>query len=136
MVLLVSFMVLFPNGLKAECDDSIETIEIMIVKEAIKQGISVDLALAVARVESNFNPKAKGTKGEIGLYQIMPYHTKLNLWDVKTNIKFGIYLLKQFSIKCADMGNYWVICFNNGVNRRPKYPNLHPYYQRILWALK
>ena len=35
-------------------------------------GVPVDLAHAVVRVESNFNPKARGSAGEIGLMQIKP----------------------------------------------------------------
>ena len=42
-------------------------------EEASKEtGIPVDLLLAQARQESSFNPNAKGTAGEIGLFQIKP----------------------------------------------------------------
>lgn len=130
-------MVLYAHGVKADdCDD---TIEIMIAREAIIQGVSVDLALAVAEVESGFIPTAVGKKGEIGLFQIMPYHAShangKSLHDIKSNIKVGVWLLKVSLDKCADMGKYAVICYNNGVNRRPKYPYLNNYYLKIAKAM-
>lgn len=140
-------MALSPCGLKAEdCDDTIET---LIAKEAIKQHVSVDLALAVAKIESGLNPMAVGKKGEIGLFQVMPYHYSLvhgktkdaikdtiktrydALHDIRTNIRIGISLLKKMSIQCADMGPYWVICYNQGLKKRPKHPFEHPYYRKI-----
>jgi soluble lytic murein transglycosylase-like protein len=35
-------------------------------------GIDPLISISVIDVESKFNPKAVGTKGEIGLFQIMP----------------------------------------------------------------
>lgn len=65
---------------------------------AKKHGIPSTLAHAVVRVESNFNPKARGRAGEIGLMQIklatarmMGYRgSKKDLYDPETNIKFGM----------------------------------------------
>ncbi|MBO9628315.1 MAG: lytic transglycosylase domain-containing protein [Shinella sp.] len=61
-------------------------------------GVPVDLAHAVVRVESNFNPKARGSAGEIGLMQIKPATARMmgyrgtakGLFDPETNIKFGM----------------------------------------------
>ena len=39
---------------------------------AKQYGVPVDLAHAVIKVESNFNPKARGSAGEVGLMQIKP----------------------------------------------------------------
>jgi soluble lytic murein transglycosylase-like protein len=44
----------------------------IITKYAKSYGVPVDLAHAVVRVESNFNPKARGSAGEVGLMQIKP----------------------------------------------------------------
>ena len=57
-----------------------------------------NLAHAVVSVESNFNPKARGRAGEIGLMQIklatarlMGYRgSKKGLYDPETNIKYGM----------------------------------------------
>jgi soluble lytic murein transglycosylase-like protein len=50
------------------------------------------------RVESNFNPRARGSAGEIGLMQIKPATARMmgyrggakGLYDPETNIKFGM----------------------------------------------
>lgn len=103
-----------------------------IAAEAVKQGVNPQLAIAIAITESGLNPYAKGSKGEIGLFQIMPYHYATHqLYDINTNIRIGILLLKRFQQQCSDMGNYWVICYNQGPKRRPRYPHLHPYYKQV-----
>jgi len=65
---------------------------------ATAYGVPVDLAHAVVRVESNFNPRARGSAGEIGLMQIKPATARMmgyrggakGLYDPETNIKFGM----------------------------------------------
>ena len=70
-----------------------------LIKSYAKQyGVPVDLAHAVVKVESNFNPKARGSAGEIGLMQIKPATARMmgysgsskGLYDPETNIKFGM----------------------------------------------
>lgn len=112
-------------------------IETLVIAEAVKQGLDPQLALAIAKTESSLNPNAIGSKGEIGVFQIMPFNAPhIALFDPKENIRVGILLLRRNKIQCADMGQYWVVCFNNGVNRRPKYPYLHPYYKRVIASLR
>jgi len=70
----------------------------LINKYAAQYDVPVALAQAVVRVESNFNPKARGSAGEIGLMQIKPATarmmgysgTKKGLFDPETNIKYGM----------------------------------------------
>ncbi|MGD9476196.1 lytic transglycosylase domain-containing protein [Shinella sp. G-2] len=70
----------------------------MIQTYAKAYGVPVDLAHAVVRVESNFNPRARGSAGEIGLMQIKPATARMmgyrgsskGLYDPETNIKFGM----------------------------------------------
>ncbi len=65
---------------------------------AKEYGVPVDLAHAVVKVESNFNPKARGSAGEVGLMQIKPATARMmgysgskkGLFDPETNIKFGM----------------------------------------------
>lgn len=106
-------------------------------QEAVMQGVDPNIAVAVAKVESNLNPKARGKRGEIGLYQIMPYHAKgRNLWNTYQNIHFGILLLKKAEIGCGkDMPQSWIVCYNNGMHRRPRHPLLHPYYRKVMEAM-
>ena len=70
-----------------------------LIKSYAKQyGVPIDLAHAIVKVESNFNPKARGSAGEIGLMQIKPATARMmgysgsskGLYDPETNIKFGM----------------------------------------------
>lgn len=104
--------------------------------EAIRQGVDPDIAVAVAKVESNFNPKMLGKKGEIGMFQIMPYHAKgQNLWELKSNIKTAIFLMKKCGIKGLENSRA-IICYNQGPHRHPRHPLLHPYYRKVMEAMK
>ena len=70
----------------------------LISKYAREYGVPVSLANAVVRIESNFNPKARGAAGEVGLMQIKPATARSmgyggsvkGLYDPETNIRFGM----------------------------------------------
>lgn len=70
----------------------------LINRYARKHGVPANLAHAIVRVESNFNPKARGRAGEVGLMQIklgtarlMGYRgSRKGLYDPETNIKYGM----------------------------------------------
>ncbi|AEG04916.1 transglycosylase SLT domain-containing protein [Sinorhizobium meliloti WSM1022] len=76
---------------------------ILIQSYAKQYGIPADLAHAIVEVESNFNAKARGSAGEVGLMQIKPATARMmgytgsikELYEPETNIKFGMkYLAK------------------------------------------
>ncbi|MBA5777819.1 transglycosylase SLT domain-containing protein [Stappia sp. F7233] len=79
------------GGRAAMYDDIITT-------TAKKHGIPAELAHAIVKVESNYNPKAKGRAGEIGLMQIKPATARgmgykgaaSGLYDPKTNLEWGM----------------------------------------------
>lgn len=48
----------------------------LVSREALRFGLDPSFVMAIISVESNFNPKARGSKGEIGLMQIMPFNAK------------------------------------------------------------
>ena len=84
------------KGSKAEVADS--KYSNLINRYARKHGVPSNLAHAIVRVESNFNPKARGRAGEVGLMQIklatarlMGYRgSRKGLYDPETNIKYGM----------------------------------------------
>lgn len=126
-------MGLLSIGLRANA----QSIEQKILMQAHKEGINPKLALAIAKTESNLNPKARGSKGEIGLFQIMPKtYPGVYLVDTDKNIKYGVKLLAKYKKQCKDMGDAWFVCYNNGPNRRPRYPYWHPYYKRVMFAMR
>ena len=79
---------------------STEQIKQMIIAEAKKQGVDPNLALAVAKQESSFNPNArnvnKGDNGvDEGVFQINnKWHKLKNPYDPVENISYGIKHLK------------------------------------------
>ncbi|GAC1499932.1 MAG: hypothetical protein NVS1B10_03140 [Candidatus Saccharimonadales bacterium] len=108
-----------------------------ITLEAVRQGVNPQLAYAVAVVESGLNIRAVGSRGEKGLFQLMPRtRNKKALVDWKENIKEGISQLRDWSTTCPTKENYtYVICYNQG-NRHPKFPYLHPYYLKVMQAMR
>ncbi len=75
----------------------------LVGKYARAAGVPVALALAVVEVESNFNPRARGRAGEIGLMQIKPataraigYRGSLKaLYNPETNLAWGMKYLAE-----------------------------------------
>ncbi len=72
-------------------------------REAEKYDMPSALADAVMRVESNYNPRAAGAAGEVGLMQVMPPTARMlghkgtleELADPETNIRLGVAYLGQ-----------------------------------------
>lgn len=103
-----------------------------IIQEATRQGIDPKLALAVAKVESNLNPEARGAIGEIGLFQIHPKYAIPAVYHPEGNIRYGIQQLVYWQKNCPV--KEFVICYNQGF-RKPKYPQLHPYFKKVMSAM-
>ena len=84
-------------------DFSTNKYSVLIAKYAQQYDVPVALAHAVVRVESNYNPNARGSAGEVGLMQIKPATarmmgysgTKKGLFDPETNIKYGMKYLSM-----------------------------------------
>jgi soluble lytic murein transglycosylase-like protein len=70
----------------------------LIRKAAAKHGVPVKIAKAVVEVESNFNARARGRAGEVGLMQIKPTTARgigyrgptRALYDPATNLEWGM----------------------------------------------
>lgn len=70
----------------------------IIADTAFRYGVPVEIALAVAKRESNFNQAARGTSGEWGIYQLMPGTAQelgVDPRDTYQNIDGGIRYLRQ-----------------------------------------
>jgi len=96
----------------------------MVIEEATSRGVPPSLALAVARVESNFEAMALSPVGARGVMQLMPktardvFGVRENeLWNARLNIKLGIDFLAQLY---AQYGNRWDLAlshYNGGTLR-------------------
>jgi len=77
-------------------------IQRMIIEEARNSRVPPALALALAKVESNFQPQAVSSAGARGVMQIMPKTARdvfgvheNELWDARLNIQLGLDYLDQ-----------------------------------------
>ena len=87
-----------------------EMVMAIVIEEANEQEFDPALALAIAQVESNFNPRAVSHAGARGVMQIMPktarYEFGLNpilMFDARTNIQTGITFVKQLMQRYGDV---------------------------------
>ena len=114
------------------------TIIALIVAYSKIFGVDPDVALGVAKVESNFNIEAIGPIGEIGIFQIRPEFYKMltavELRDPRTNIMMGVKKLAEDKKNCWHReGLTWLSCYNAGPGNAKKirYPDLFPYVLKV-----
>lgn len=133
IIITLVFSIMFSPGAKA--DDNCDVIECLIASQAREQGVPVQVAIAVAKVESSLRQSARGPFGEVGVFQIRPEFTNANVYDLRTNIKEGVRQLAYWMQHCpVQEGVSWINCYNAGT-RHPKYPMLTPYMKKIVVAL-
>lgn len=120
----------------AQIIERCDLIECLIASQARQQGVPVEVAVAVAKVESSLRQSAIGPFGEIGVFQIRPQFTTANIYDLKTNIREGVRQLAYWKAHCPVQEPIaWVNCYNAGY-RNPKYPFKRPYVQKVILAMR
>ncbi len=74
----------------------------LVIREAQHMGIAADLALAVAKAESDFDFRARSHKGARGVMQIMPVTARGEygiapglLWNARINVRLGLHFLRR-----------------------------------------
>jgi len=91
------------------------SVQDQIRETALRYGVDPALALAVARQESGFNQGARGTSGEVGIYQLMPgtaAELGVDPYNETQNIEGGIrYLAQQISRFGVELG---LVAYNAG----------------------
>jgi len=105
----------------------IDVIKKEVTEQALKYNVPVRFAHAIIMVESNYNPKVRGHRGEIGLGQIscqtatsLGYSGKCDqLYNPKTNLEFSMKYLK----KALDISNgnecHAATLYSSGLDRKP-----------------
>jgi len=81
-----------------------EVVQKMVVNEADQQGFPAEIALAVAEVESDFNPYARSHVDARGVMQILPKTAEedlgvsaASLYNPRVNIRAGVKFLKHLA---------------------------------------
>lgn len=105
--------------------------------------------LAVIKTESRFNPKAKGSAGELGLMQIKPDTAKwickksgfkwkgaAALKDPVYNVQIGALYFKYLKKSLKSKSAHYINAYNMGINNLQRLPASskvsHPYYSRVM----
>lgn len=104
------------------------SVQDLVRKEAVRQGVPVNLALAVARHESNFRCSAVGRAGERGVMQIKPrtahglgYRgSPSGLNNCSTGIRYGMMYLKQAYRKSGGSVYRAALLYNGGLGTNRK----------------
>lgn len=120
-----------------------EEIKQIIIEEADKHGLDSTLLLSMARVESSFNPRARGAIGEVGLYQLRPEYFGADASDCprrNTATAARFLLWHKQRPACAKFGRYFFLCHNIGATKARKLSlteaRNHPYTKKVEAARK
>lgn len=129
-------------GLRLEANPRFDPIIQTVARE---QGVDVALVRAVIQVESGYEPRARSSKGAVGLMQVMPETGRQygvsggRLYDPKANIEAGSKYLKSLLNRLPL--NLALAAYNAGeaaVQRFsgiPPYPETQKYVSTILALL-
>ena len=118
------------------------SIEEYVTRTAVALEVPPELAHAIVSTESNYNPMATGTKGEIGLTQIrcttaftMGFAGDCNrLYDIGPNLVYGLAYLKSALRACGGDRACAISRYNKGIHARP---SLHsPYVRKVKKNMK
>ncbi|WP_158966452.1 lytic transglycosylase domain-containing protein [Paraglaciecola sp. L3A3] len=108
-----------------------EEIQRKVIDEAIRQDLAPSLALAIAKVESNFNPQALSHAGAKGVMQIMPRTAELGfgvnrqrLYDPTVNIEVGVKFIKKLLERYDERLDIALSHYNGGSAVRNGYGKL------------
>ena len=121
ILMLTAVALVFPATATAINLTNKNIIQKLLVDEANRQGLDPTLALAIAEVESNFDPHALSKVGAMGVMQIMPA-TAANvfgiaakdLYDANINIPLGIRFIKDLLIRYEQRLDIALSHYNGG----------------------
>ena len=114
----------------------------IILRETTRQGVRPELVRAVIQVESAFNPRARSSKGAMGLMQLMPA-TAADMgvrdpYDPEQNIRGGVAYLRHLLDRFDGNEELALAAYNAGPaavarhgNNVPPYRETRNYLERV-----
>jgi hypothetical protein len=107
--------------------------DVLIRKAAAEHGVDASLVRAVIQVESAYQPRARSSKGAVGLMQVMPATARqygiTNLWDPATNIRAGVThlrtLLDRYPLALA------LAAYNAGEGAVDRFAGIPPFPETV-----
>ena len=129
--ILLGIFVILSSTWVAASPYSQADIKQIVLEEAARQGVSPSLVLAIARVESDFNPMALSHVGAKGVMQIMPRTASTEfgvashrLYDPYTNVRIGVSFIKQLISTYGGRVDIALSHYNGGSAVKNKYGEL------------
>jgi hypothetical protein len=105
----------------------------IITRAAEMHGVDPLLVRALIQVESGDRPRAKSTKGAMGLMQLMPSTARLynvrNPYDPKANIAAGVKHLKSLLDRMGGAVDLALAAYNAGEGAVKKFNGIPPYQE-------
>lgn len=107
------------------------TLDDIFKRASEKYGVSYDFLVAVAKAESDFNPKCVSSAGAKGIMQIMPYEAKElgvdDVFDAEQNIMASAKLLAAHLKKFNGDTTLAAAAYNAGSGRVKQYGGVPPF---------
>jgi len=100
-----------------------------IVKLSIDMDVDPALALAIAKIESNFDHNKRSANGAVGVFQILPSTARsmgYNAYSANDNIKSGITYYKKMYQKFGDV-DLALAAYNAGPGNVSRYNGVPPF---------
>ncbi|ABO51021.1 Lytic transglycosylase, catalytic [Desulforamulus reducens MI-1] len=114
--------------------------EAMVEKSALRHGIDPALCKAVARAESDFNPRVTSRTGAMGLMQLMPGTARdlgvKNPYDPEQNADGGVRYLKSMLERFDGDVNKALAAYNAGPGAVERYGGIPPYEETTRYIQK
>lgn len=96
-----------------------------IIESAAKEGLDPELAFRLIRVESRFQPRARGPQGALGLVQLMPstaraldrsLRTEAQILEPSNNLRVGFRYLRSMLDRYDGNVRLALLAYNRGEN--------------------
>lgn len=95
--------------------------------------VPADLAVAIAAVESNFNPLAESPKRARGVMQLIPATAERfgvrNVWSAEENIRGGLQYLRKLMQLFPGKTDWVIAAYNAGEGAVIRHQGIPPYYE-------
>ena len=105
----------------------------MIDRISNTHGLDPILVKIVAKVESNYNPRALSSKGARGIMQLLPSTARrfgvANAFDPRQNIEGGVKYLKLLNEMFPENLSFVLAAYNAGENAVKKYRGIPPFLE-------